>query len=618
MQRNCIAVLFLIGGVVLAAVAVVGENKPSPAPSASEIKRPSPPGEIKDPIISMTMASSIDDKGKLVNPRFSFPQTETQITAIVQLGNIKGSQLTVTWYKTSDEGDGKLFEHQIKVKSHERAFSVAKNPGMFFSAGTYKVVATLDGQTKNMEFDIIPPKPAAKKTSDGRDEKDPADQTESKSDRAFSAETNSGGLLQPISYEPVSDQSEVLKVASPQSGSLQANDSAAAGGEAPVSGNNGTISASEPNAPREPHCGLGLLSGNIDPDADAVEISIVAWCNIPGLNVSLDAKVDGDYRTVAYYSPGSEESTSHFMVDPCWLEGGSDLPNTKVTEEAFVGGGGERRVITLGDDTLAPRVHVVSTPARRSKVKTGDKIKLEVDATELRKGGPWQTGVHMIQVTALPGGQVGEPWVNSASPLSQKCGQKTWEQKYEATYTVPSNPPPIINLCALAEDYAGNESSNCGEFVTGDWYGTLREHAQGNIYNDTVYVHFSFNEERDGTIKGKGRVDKMTSKPQLWGPCTSTRTLNLKPDEAEFPISGKRVGDEFQLDLPTDRRLTMNIKTDCPPPRKSGTTQGQRSLGLSEAFYHPKVKAQDDATNESHLSAAMKVDGWIEIHRAKE
>jgi hypothetical protein len=39
---------------------------------------------------------------------------------------------------------------------------------------------------------------------------------------------------------------------------------------------------------------------------------------------------------------------------------------------------------------------------------------------------------------------------------------------------------------------------------------------------------------------------------------------------------------------------------------------------LSEAFYHPKVKAQDGATNESHLSAAMKVDGWIEIHRAKE
>ena len=66
-----------------------------------------------------------------------------------------------------------------------------------------------------------------------------------------------------------------------------------------------------------------------------------------------------------------------------------------------------------------------------------------------------------FRLIALPGGQVRDPWVNSASPLSQVCAQKTWEQNYEATYTVPSNPPPIIKLCALAEDYVGNESSNC-------------------------------------------------------------------------------------------------------------------------------------------------------------
>jgi hypothetical protein len=635
MKRNLIASVLFAWAVILAVAScdrshssetsndtIKEGSSPVEIKEEATKKGPSPPAENKDPIISMVMASSIDAKGTLVNPRFSFPQTEKQITAIVQLGNIKGSQLTVTWYQTSDDGDTKLFEHQIQVKSRERAFSVAKNPGMFFSAGTYKVVATLDGQTKDVEFDIIPPKPEPKKTTDNRAERHFAGQTESRNDRAASIETNSDELFQPISYEGVSDQNWVRKVASnasPQSGAAQPTTSMAAPGQSPVSGNNGTTSPSKPNVPpEETHCGLGILTGVVDPDADAVEISITAWCNISGSNVSLDAKVDGNYRQVAVYPPSSQESTSYFWVDPCWLEGGSDLPNTKVTVEAMVGSGGVRRVITLGDDTLAPRVHVVSTPARGSKVKAGDKINLKVDATELRKGGPWQTGVKMVQVYALPGGQVGEPWVNSASPLSQKCEQKTWEHKYEATYTVPDNPPPIIQLCAEAEDYVGNPSQNCGEFVTGDWYGTLQEHEQGNIYNDTVYVDFSFSEESDGTIKGKGRVDKMTSEPQLWGGCTCTRTINLKPGEAEFPISGKRVGDEFQLEFPTDRKLTMNINCDCPPPRRSGTTEGRRSLGMSETFYRPKVKAKDDATNEFHKPGALKVDGWIGLHRAKQ
>jgi hypothetical protein len=135
----------LVAGLLLGAVSCS-----HPLSSGTSKKAPPPPFEIEDPIISMMMASSIDAKGELVNPRFSFPQTTPQITAIVQVGNVKGSQLTLTWYKTSDDGDEKLFEHQIQVKSHERAFSVAKKPGRVFSAGTYKVVATLDGQTLNI------------------------------------------------------------------------------------------------------------------------------------------------------------------------------------------------------------------------------------------------------------------------------------------------------------------------------------------------------------------------------------------------------------------------------------------------------------------------------------
>ncbi len=139
--------------------------------SGTSQKAPSPPVEVKDPIISMVMASSIDAKGQIVNPRFTFPPNEPQMTAIVRVGKIKGSQLNVTWYKSSESGDEKLFEHQIQVKSNDRAFSVGKNASGTLLAGTYKVVATLEGQTKEMEFDVSPLKTAQNKTSSSRNEK---------------------------------------------------------------------------------------------------------------------------------------------------------------------------------------------------------------------------------------------------------------------------------------------------------------------------------------------------------------------------------------------------------------------------------------------------------------
>lgn len=393
MKRNLIASLLFACAVILAVAAEVDKEKPPPS------------GEIKDPIISMIMASSIDDKGKLVNARFSFPQTEKQITAIVQLGNIKGSQLTLTWYQTSDEGDTKLFEHQIQVKSGERAFSVAKNPGRFFSAGTYKVVATLDGQTKEMEFDIISSKAAPKKTSNNSDERHFAGQTELENDRAVSAGTNSDGLFQPISYEPISHQGEVRKVASPQSGSAQPTPSTAVPGQPPVAGQSGTA----PQPPKPPSgptaSGCAMTIGGENPELADI-LKVYSWCACTQFaTIWVYANVIPPPNWfVGNYETDAAGTSQIFPVDPCKYYGGSDLPGTKVYVKAaaYDRNGKEldtiSHVITLGDDTLAPRVHVVSTPARHSKVKPGDKIKLEVDATELRSGGSWQSGVALIEV----------------------------------------------------------------------------------------------------------------------------------------------------------------------------------------------------------------------------
>src|SRR5437870_10942265 len=75
------------------------------ASSPFQTPQPKPPVEAKGPIIAIVIASSIDAKGQLVNPRFTFPPNEPQITAIVYVGKINASQLKITWYKTSENGD---------------------------------------------------------------------------------------------------------------------------------------------------------------------------------------------------------------------------------------------------------------------------------------------------------------------------------------------------------------------------------------------------------------------------------------------------------------------------------------------------------------------------------
>ena len=64
----------------------------------------------------------------------------------------------------------------------------------------------------------------------------------------------------------------------------------------------------------------------------------------------------------------------------------------------------------------------------------------------------------------------------------------------------------------------GHEASEEADFPTADWYGTVTGHGQGNIYNDTAVVSFSFSEGTGGTITGKGRAT-VTSEKQPFANC---------------------------------------------------------------------------------------------------
>lgn len=385
--------------------------------ASSETKAALPPVDLKGPIVAVTIASSIDDKGQPVNPRFTFPPDERQLTVFVQVGEITGSPLDITWTKTSDDGDQKLFEHTVEVKTWDRAFSIGKNPGRL-APGSYKAAVTLEGHKREVEFDVV----AAKGNS------------------------------------PLANRSEAVQ------------------GAPPISGGSGTVP--RPPAPagaakdRYPwqedrpdlkKCELTLEP--FDQDSPIVRVLAANMCESDFGPVRVEAKISGKSSLLS-----TEKGQHVYSVDPCSLDHGSDLPGTNVKFWAAAVDDPSltaQKGITLGDDTLAPRVHTVSSIKRDTKVKAGDRITLDVTAQEKRSGGPWQTGVKIIQVTAEPGGLVGNPWTNP-STLPKPCDQKTWSQPYKATYTVPKNPPPIIKICSIAEDYQGNESSQCGEFPTGD------------------------------------------------------------------------------------------------------------------------------------------------------
>jgi hypothetical protein len=148
---------------------------------------------------------------------------------------------------------------------------------------------------------------------------------------------------------------------------------------------------------------------------------------------------------------------------------------------------------------------VISTPARGSKVMPGDPIVLTVTATEKRSGGPWQMGVERIQVIG-PEGLVDSK--DYQEYRGKACDAKSWEQTFEVTYTVPENPPPQIELCAIGEDFAGNTQSRCGTFYTVNvWEGTLHsESTVGGILNCTEIwdMQLVFTVSEDGTIQGAG------------------------------------------------------------------------------------------------------------------
>jgi hypothetical protein len=168
-------------------------------------------------------------------------------------------------------------------------------------------------------------------------------------------------------------------------------------------------------------------------------------------------------------------------------------------------------------DTDAPKLKVTSTPPKGTKIKAGDKIKVTITASELYEDGhkSWPTGVQLIQLTADDG------LVNSQDygRVPPPCDRRTWE----ATYTVPKHPPPIVRLLGIAADGVGHQDSEELTFPTED--GVFPYHV---VVEGSVQTQFA--KDTKPETRTKARLNWHADYPNVYVRVTQyQQTVAFKP-----------------------------------------------------------------------------------------
>jgi hypothetical protein len=278
-----------------------------------------------------------------------------------------------------------------------------------------------------------------------------------------------------------------------------------------------------------------------------------------------------------------------------------------------------------GKDTDAPGMKVTSIPAKGTRVKAGDKIKVTIVASERHADGhkSWPTGVQVIQLTANDGLVDSKDYGKPPQP----CARQT----LEATYTVPSNPPPVIHLHAIAEDGVGNNGGEDADFPTGDkwegsWHATGIHDSQrygqgGNVrHEETLDATFAFYVSGNGVISGEGRA-AVDNPPGVADQCTTA----MSPPHFDVPvhISGKSsvAADGqalFTLELKPDN-VPLAFTSKCPTGAGSSNCDWPK-CSESQCGWRVTMPAKDPSTKEEESLHACGPNNLtqikVTIHRA--
>jgi hypothetical protein len=278
-----------------------------------------------------------------------------------------------------------------------------------------------------------------------------------------------------------------------------------------------------------------------------------------------------------------------------------------------------------GKDTDAPRIKVTWNPPKDTKVKAGDKIHVTIIASERYADGhkSWPTGVQSIQLTANDGLVDSKDYGKPPQP----CVRQT----LETSYTVPSNPPPVIHLHAIAEDGVGHHGGEDGDFPTGEkWEGKWRvtgTHdaqlygAGGKVrHQETLDATFTFYVGGDGTVSGEGNASSEQS-PGVNEECKYTRS----PQKFDVPvhIAGKRSATIdgrplFTLELKPDS-MPVTLTSICPKGTGSAPCNWPQ-CAETQCGWQVTMLAEDPATKDEETLHGCGPNNMtqvkVTIHRA--
>jgi hypothetical protein len=186
-----------------------------------------------------------------------------------------------------------------------------------------------------------------------------------------------------------------------------------------------------------------------------------------------------------------------------------------VETSVFGGPEGDDTIYENWGDRTPPSLRTTSDPPKGSKVQPGQRIVVRMAARD--DTDRWQTGIKTIHLVAESEGGRDLP----PTPVRYEPCSDPREKRVEATYVVPSDPPPVVRLKATATDHANLTDFDIGEFPTGDFYGTFTY--------DLVGPGQPFHAQADIVLKhdGKGNltgtmVGQQRASPFAVGACTSS------------------------------------------------------------------------------------------------
>ncbi len=446
------------------------------------------------PLRGIAFTGHVDREDPKVRPTLSFTTEDTEVTAVIGLGDVdEGSTVVVTWYRVAGlEEREELFSHEITVGQGGRAFSQGVAPNGL-APGIYDTEATMDGHVVHAPWVV---------------------QEAGGSVTGATAQTATGA-----------ETGDTLG-----SGDIWSND--------------GTGLPPPPGISNDT-CTVDGISGSLVP---AEDVGAEAWWLGPCATGTLTATVSGPPTTLA--SSDSLEGPVAGLngnTNLCSLSGGSDMPGIVVHLEATgsASGSGDFTLPDHGESLLAG---LEGSPEAGSEVEPGDRIDLRALSLLLTPA----LGVKTLHIDY--GSEVLDSVGNlSGSDQPVPCDLGRYGALLETVYEVPSDPPPIIELCATGVGFDGTESKDCIRYYTGEvWTGsgtftssvTYPEGA--GVCRDAVEIAYTFGIGEDGAIEGAG-VATHTREAECSFPMSGTQweTMGLS-------VSGQRDGQTMSLDLDLD------------------------------------------------------------------